>query len=198
MELESKNNAHEAFWRQMLRYLVSTTPGPVEAASERDVYATGDPVNLHAEVDDKKYEPVKDAQVTARITKPSGATVEVPMQFNFGEEANDYRGEYTPDEKGVYRIDLTAKRANTDLGTSSSSFLVTELAQVHDAAQNVELLKRIAAETGGQYHPLNKANDLIDELTYLGGNNPERLSLELWDMPINFLLLVALVSADGF
>src|SRR5438132_1503639 len=85
----------------------TSKPRPVEAASERDVYATGDPVNLHAEVDDKKYEPVKDAQVTARITKPSGATVEVPMQFNFGEEANDYRGEFTPDEKGLYRLELT-------------------------------------------------------------------------------------------
>jgi hypothetical protein len=183
----------------MLRYLVSTAPGPVEAAAERDVYAAGDPVRLHAEVDDKKYEPVKDAQVTARITKPSGATVEVPMQFNFGEEANDYRGVYTPDEKGLYRLELTAKRANAELGSSSSSFLVTELnREFYDAAQNVELLKRIAAETGGQYHPLNRAQDLIDELTYLGGHNSERLSLELWDMPINFLLLLGLVSAEWF
>ena len=199
MQMDSKNTAHETFWRQMLRYLVSTTPGPVEAASERDVYASGDPVRLHAEVDNKKYEPVKDAQVTARITKPSGATVEVPMQFNFGEEANDYRGEFTPDEMGLYKLELTAKRGNESLGASSSSFLVTELnREFHDAAQNVELLKRIAAETGGQYHPLNRANDLIDELTYLGGKNSERLSLELWDMPINFMLLVALVSAEWF
>jgi uncharacterized membrane protein len=199
MQLDAKNTSHESFWRQMLRYLVSTTPGPVEVASERDVYTTGDPVKLHAEVGDKKYEPVKDAQITARITKPSGATIEVPMQFNFGEEANDYRGEFTPEEMGLHKLELSAKRGNESLGASSSSFLVTELnREFHDAAQNVELLKRIAAETGGQYHPLSNANDLIDELTYLGGNNSERVSLELWDMPINFMLLIALVSAEWF
>jgi hypothetical protein len=36
--------------------------------------------------------------------------------------------------------------------------------------QNVELLKRVVAETGGKYYPLQKANSLIDDLTYLEGN----------------------------
>lgn len=199
MELELKNAAHETFWRQMLRYLVSTTPGPVEVASERDVYAASDAVRLRADVDDKKFEVIKDAQVAARITKPSGGTIDLPMQFNFGEEANDYRGEFTPDEMGLYRVELTARKAGASLGSSQSSFLVTELnREFHDAAQNVELLKRVAAETGGKYYPLKKAGDLIEEITYLEGNNSERVTKELWDMPINFMLLVGLVSAEWF
>ena len=199
MELDLKNIAHETFWRQLLRYLVSTTPGPVEAASERDVYAAGDVVGLRADVGDKKYEPIKDAQVTAQITKPSGASVIVPMKFNFGEEANDYRAEFTPDELGVYKIDLAARRGGAEVGTSRSHFLVAELnREFRDAAQNVELLRRVAAETGGKYYPLKRAGDLIDEVTYLEGNNSERVSKDLWDMPANFLLLVALVSAEWF
>lgn len=202
MQLDSKNTSHENFWRQMLRYVVSTTPNPIEVLSERDVYAANDPVRIRSEVNDKKYEAIKDATVSARITKPSGQTVELPMNFNFPSEssdANDYQAEYKPDEKGLYKIELTARKAGATLGTANSSFLVTELnREFHDAAQNVELLKRIAAETGGKYFPLNKANDLLEELNYLEGKNSERVSLDLWDMPINFLLLLGLASAEWF
>src|SRR5262249_18512574 len=34
MELPSQNNAHETFWRQLLRYLVSATPNQYEVAAE--------------------------------------------------------------------------------------------------------------------------------------------------------------------
>ena len=202
MQLESKNTSHENFWRQTLRYLVSSTPNPIEVLSERDVYATSDPVRIRSEVHDKKFEAIKDATVTAKITKPSGQAIEMPMAFNFPAEsadANDYQAEYKPDEKGLYKIEMTARKAGATLGTAQSSFLVTELnREFHDAAQNVELLKRIAAETGGKYFPLSKANELIEELTYLEGKNSERVSLDLWDMPVNFLLLLGLASAEWF
>lgn len=202
MQLESKNTSHENFWRQALRYLVSTTPNPIEVLSERDVYAANDPVRLRSEVHDKKFEAVKDATVTARITKPSGESIEMPMTFNFPAEsgdANDYQAEYKPELEGLYKVELTAKKGGTTLGTAQSSFLVTELnREFHDAAQNVELLKRIAAETGGKYFPLSKASDLIEELTYLEGKNSERISLDLWDMPINLLILLGLATAEWF
>lgn len=202
MQMDSKNQSHENFWRQMLRYVVSTTPRQFEVLAERDVYAAGDPVRLRGEVNNKKFEAVKDAQVTARITKPSGAGVDLQMPFNFAaesSEASDYQGELKADEMGLYKVELTAKQGGATLGTAQSSFLVTELnREFHDAAQNTELLKRVAAETGGKYFPLSRANELLEELTYLEGKNSERVSKELWDMPINFMLLVGLASAEWF
>ncbi|HZS07175.1 MAG TPA: glutamine amidotransferase [Blastocatellia bacterium] len=199
MQMDSKNTSHETFWRQLLRYTISITPNQTEVYSERDVYAAGDAVTIRADVDDSKYETIKDAVVTARITRPSGDAVEVPLKFDFSEEGGNYRGEFKPEEQGPYKIDLTAKRNGTSVGTAQSNFLVTELnREFHDAAQNVELLKRIAAETGGKYFPLNKANDLLEEIQYLEGNNSERVSKDLWDMPINFLLIVGLASVEWF
>src|SRR5581483_4666133 len=148
MQMDSKNTSHETFWRQLLRYTISITPNQTEVYSERDVYAAGDAVTIRADVDDSKYETIKDAVVTARITRPSGDAVEVPLKFDFSEEGGNYRGEFKPEEQGPYKIDLTAKRNGTSVGTAQSNFLVTELnREFHDAAQNVELLKRIAAET---------------------------------------------------
>jgi len=183
----------------MLRYLVSTAPNPIEVQAERDVYAPGDPVQLRADVDDSKFEPIREAQATARITKPSGETVDVPLQFNLDQQASDFRGEFKPDAQGLYRIELTARRGGASIGSAQSTFLVADLnREFHDAAQNVELLKRVAAETGGKYYPLQKATSLIDDLTYLEGNNSERVSKDLWDMPFNFMLLVGLVSGEWF
>jgi len=199
MEMESKNTAHETFWRQLLRYLVSTTPNQFEVSSERDVYAPGESVNLRGEVNDKKFEQITDAQVTALVTKPSGGSIEIPLKINYTEQISDYRNELMPDENGLYRVELTARRGNTELGRAQSTFLVTDRTrEFHDAAQNVELLKRVSAETGGKYFPLNNATDLLDEITMLEGKNSERVSKDLWDMPINFLLLIGLASAEWF
>lgn len=202
MLLDSKNTAHENFWRQTLRYAVSSVPNAVEVTSERDVYATGDPIRIRGEVNDKKFDPVRDAAVTVKITRPSGQTSEMPLTFNFPQESadmNDYQGEIKADEEGLYSLELTARKANAVVGTAKSSFLVTELnREFHDAAQNVELLTRIAAETGGKYFPASKAADLVEELTFLEGKNSEKLSLDLWDMPINFLILIGLAAAEWF
>ena len=117
-------------------------------------------MRLRGEVNDKKFDAIKDATVSAKITKPSGQSIDLPMQFNFAaesSEANDYQAEFKPDEMGLYKLDLTARRGKEVVGAATSSFLVTELnREFHDAAQNVELLKRIAAETGGNFFRLAK------------------------------------------
>lgn len=208
MEMDSKDTSHETFWRQLLRYLVSTTPNQIEVESERDVYAVNEPVRIRGEVNDKKYEAIRDAAVTLRITKPSGLIVEMPLQFSVGSEASNYQGEFVPDEIGLHGVELRAAQAkaslgaaqaNASLGTAESSFLVTEInREFYDAVQNVGLLKRIAAETGGKYYTVDQAEDLIDELTYREGTNSEPVTKELWDMPIIFLLLIGLVTAEWF
>lgn len=199
MQMEAKNTAHETFWRQLLRYTISLTPNQTEVYSERDVYAVNDPVTIRADVEDAKYEAIKDAQAVARLTKPSGQSVDVPLNFDFSEEGNNFRGDFTPDEMGLYKIELTARKGAATVGTAQSGFLVAELnREYHDAAQNVELLKRIAAETGGKYFPLAQAGQMLEEIQYLEGSNSERVTKDLWDMPVNFLLLVGLASAEWF
>jgi uncharacterized membrane protein len=198
MEMDSKNTSHENFWRQMVRYLVTATPGRIEVLSERDVYAPGEPVRIRAEVNDRKYEPVKDAKTALRVLRPSGESIEVPLKFIADNDANIYAGEFTPHETGLYRLELNAA-AGPNSGTAQSSFYVTEInREFFDAAQNVDLLKRIAAETGGHYYPIERASEMIDDLTYRDTGNSERVTKELWDMPINFFILIGLASAEWF
>jgi len=213
MELPSQNTAHESFWRQLLRYLVSTTPGQFTVGAGRDAYAVGDEVLISAEINDSKFEPITDAAVAATLTIPSGGRIELPLEIAplgmtsmpgtsgaaTEEKISRYVGKLIVTEPGSYQVGMNARRGGKILGEASAAFLVSERSREYfNAVQNVGLLKRIAAETGGRYFPIGKAGEILDELTMLGGRNSERVSRDLWDMPVNFLLLIGLAGAEWF
>jgi uncharacterized membrane protein len=199
MRMDSKNNAHETFWRQMLRYVVSGTPRQTEIGTAKDVYSMDDTVNVVADVRDKKFNPVGDAQVTARVTKPSGATIDVPLKFTTLNSANIYTGEFKADELGQHRIDLLGQSASLGQLNANANVLVSDLnREYYSAAQNSDLLKRIATETGGKYYTTAQAQSLLDDLTYRQTPYSERVTKDLWDMPVNFMLLIGLLSAEWF
>jgi uncharacterized membrane protein len=199
MKMDSKSTAHETFWRQMLRYLVSGTPKQTEISAQQDVYVMDDAVRVVADIRDKHYNPVNDARAMARITKPSGATVDVPLKFTSINDANVYEGEFKADELGQHGIDLIANAASVGQISAKSNVLVSDInREYYSAAQNTELLKRIASETGGKYYQLSDLQSLMDDLTYRKTPYSERVTKDLWDMPINFLFIVGLLSAEWF
>ena len=199
MRMDSKNNAHEAFWRQMLRYLVSTTPLQTEIAAEQDVYALEDTVRVVADIRDRKFNPVNDAHVVARVTKPSGGSVDVPLKFTTLDDLNMYVGEFKADELGQHSIELVGTSVSLGQLNARSNLLVTDLNREYfGAAQNSDLLKRIATETGGKYYQAGEVQSLLDDLTYRQSPYSERVTKDLWDMPINFMLIVGLLSTEWF
>ena len=199
MKMDSKSNAHETFWRQTLRYLVSGTPKQIEVGAQQDVYVLDDTVRVVADIRDKHYNPVSDARATARVTKPSGGTVDVPLKFTSINEANVYTGEFKADELGQHSIELIGSSGSLGQLGAKSNVLVSDLnRESFNAAQNTDLLKRIATETGGKYYQLNELQSLLDDLTYRKTPYSERVTKDLWDMPINFFLIVGLLSAEWF
>lgn len=199
MRMDSKSTAHETFWRQLLRYVVSGTPSQIEVGAERDVYVMDDTVRVVADIRDKHYNAVNDARVTARITKPSGAVLDLPLKFTSINDANVYNGEFKADELGQHGIELVGASASIGQVSAKANVLVSDLnREFYSAAQNSDLLKRIAAETGGKYYQLNDLQSLLDDLTYRKTPYSERVTKDLWDMPINFLLIIGLLSAEWF
>jgi len=199
MRMESKSNSHETFWRQMLRYLVSGTPRQIEIGTEKEVYALDDTINIVADIRDRKFNPVADARAVARVTKPSGAVVDVPLKFTTLNSVNTYVGELKADELGQHRIELIGTSASLGELSATSNMLVSDLnREYYSAAQNSDLLKRIAAETGGKYYTPAQVQSLLDDLIYRQTPYSERVTKDLWDMPVNFMLIVGLLSAEWF
>ena len=199
MRMESKSNSHETFWRQMLRYLVSGTPRQIEIGTEKEVYALDDTINIVADIRDRKFNPVADARAVARVTKPSGAVVDVPLKFTTLNSVNTYVGELKADELGQHRIELIGTSASLGELSATSNMLVSDLnREYYSAAQNSDLLKRIAAETGGKYYTPAQVQSLLDDLIYRQSPYSERVTKDLWDMPVNFMLIVGLLTAEWF
>lgn len=199
MRMDSKSSAHETFWRQMLRYLVSSSPLQTEVAAAQDVYAINDAVRIVADIRDKRFNAVSDARASARVIKPSGATVDVPLKFTTLNDANTYSGDFKADELGQHRIELVATSNSIGPVNAKSNVLVSELnREFYSATQNSDLLKHIAAGSGGKYYTLGEVQSLIDDLTYRRTPYSERVTKELWDMPINFILIIGLLSAEWF
>lgn len=199
MRMDSKSNAHETFWRQMLRYLVSGSPAQIEVGAEQDVYVMDDDIRIVAGIRDKRYNPVNDAHAMVRVTKPSGTTFDVPLKFSTINNANIYSGEFKADELGQHLIELTGTSNSIGPVSAKSMVLVSNLnREFYSAGQNSDLLKRVAAETGGKYYQLSDVQTLLDDLTYRRSPYSERVTKDLWDMPINFILIIGLLSGEWF
>lgn len=202
MMLEFKDKSFETFWRNLLRYTVESAPRPVEASTERSFYGTGEQMRIRAEVADEKFIKIADAAVSAHITSPSGHAVDVQMKQTVEGGFEGYAGSFRPEEDGLYRVEVTARRAgskNPALAPALTSFIVGPLnREAREAAQNRELLKRIASETGGGYYTAAQTDKLIEDITHKEGAGSIRVPYDLWDMPINFLLIVGLAAGEWF
>lgn len=201
MMLESKNQSFETFWRNLMRYCVESTPRPVEASTERSYYGTSEQVRIRAEVADEKFIKIDDAAVSAHVTSPSGRGFDVPLKQIVEGGFEGYAAAFHPEEEGLYRVDVSARRAGkqTALAPAQTSFIVGPLnREARNAAQNVELLKRIAAETGGAYYTASQVNKLFEDITHTEGAGSIRVSYDLWDMPVNFLLIIGLAAGEWF
>ncbi|MCI0627814.1 MAG: glutamine amidotransferase [Acidobacteria bacterium] len=196
MEMPHEDDSHEVFWRQTLRWLAGSAPDQVDLTLDRNAIPEGEVVTLAAEVNDPAFTKLNDAQVTAAITPPSGKAAELPLHWSVKKDGL-YQGDFRPGEQGTYRVVVTAVRQGKEVGKSERFFTVTDSnLEFFSAGQNRELLQRIASETGGRYYTLANARQLPEDMTYVERPNSVPQILPLWDMPILFILLCSLLSAE--
>jgi uncharacterized membrane protein len=203
MMLEFKDKSFETFWRNLMRYAVESTPRPVEASTERSFYGSGSQIRIRAAVADEKFININDATVSAHVISPSGRAVDVPLKQTVEGGFEGYAAAFHSEEDGLYRVEVTAKRAGSKpsppLEPAQTSFVVGPLnREARDAAQNRELLKRIASETGGGYYTADQVDKLMNDITHTENASSIRVPYDLWDMPINFLLVVGLAAGEWF
>jgi uncharacterized membrane protein len=187
---------HENLWRQLLRWLVSGVPGPVSVAVSPERTSPGAPVIITANVRDETYLEVNDAQVVARVTGPSGAERELPLEWTVSKDG-EYRASFSLGEKGRHEVRVEARRAGQTLGRDTAHAQAADLdTEYFGAEMRRPLLERIAEQTGGRFYTPETVGTLPTDLGYSGGGATVQEEKPLWDMPALFLAIVALVSAE--
>ncbi len=198
MEMDSKDQTYQLFWKQVLRWLVNTSPDPVMISSDKDTYLPGETVRLSADISNKSFERMNNAKVIAKVTNPDGVTESVPLDWN-GSGEGTYQAELNAKAAGVYQIDVTATQGSENLGTNHSAFQVADRpVEYYDASLNTRLLQSVASSTGGRYYPLSKLGDVPDDAQYVEGETSFVEQRELWDVPFLFMLLCMTLGAEWF
>ncbi|UCG86338.1 MAG: hypothetical protein JSW71_20945 [Gemmatimonadota bacterium] len=187
---------HESFWRQLLRWLVSSVPDQVHAAVPKDRAGVGERLTITTEVVDSAYLKVNDAHATARVTTPSGLEQALDMEWTV-ERDGEYEASFVADENGLYEISVEVNRDGELLGNATSFVEVAEPVEEYFGAQmRSTLLRRVAEETGGRFYTPQTVGSLPEDVRYTESGSTVYEEKDLWDMPIVFFLLLGLVATE--
>ena len=198
MEMDHEDQTYELFWKQILRWLVNTSPDPVMITSDKDTYLPGESVRLSSEISNKSFERMNNAKVIAKVTNPAGITESVAMDWN-GAQEGTYQSELNVTEPGIYHVDVEAAQGSENLGTNRTAFQVQDRpVEYYDALLNTRLLQSVATATGGRYYPLSRIGDVPDDAVYVEGETSFVEQKELWDVPFLFMLLCMTLAGEWF
>ena len=192
MQLPSEDQRHETFWRQILHALASGAPRPVELTAERVFYGDEDEIVVRAQVRDRSFEPIADAAVSVSVRRDFSAPSTLTMNPVPG-EVGMYQATVQAEEAGLYRFEATAELGEQPLGGAQTAVRRADGISEHfQIQQNRALLERLASLTGGRYFTLDALGELPEAIQFSEAGIVERELLDLWNMPINFLLLMLL------
>ena len=191
-----EDQTHENYWRQLLRWLIDGAPGVVEARPTTERVEPGEAVTVEATVVDKAYVELNDASITARVTRPNGMTMDMPLQWT-GERDGQYRGTFVSSEAGTYEVTLDASRGSTIVGSGVTYVRAgASDSEYFDPTMHEGPLRRIAEETGGRFYTPETATGLAEDVRYAGRGVTSVEERELWNMPIILIALVGLVCVE--
>jgi len=92
---------------------------------------------------------------------------------------------------------VVANDGKLEVGRDTLTFRREDgVAENFNAAQNKDLLTRLAADTGGSYYTPDNAKKLGDEISISSAGISGHDSLDIWDMPALFLLLILIRGAE--
>ena len=192
------DTAHHLFWQQLLRWVVSDTPGRVTASVPTQILLDNGDMTLTAEVRDQQYNPAPDAKVEAHILGPSGVSALVEMT-PVPDSLGQFQAAWSAPKPGAYLTEVLAQRAEPgsgavkELGRDVLTFQRMDgVAENFHTEQNRELLERLAAQTGGQYWKPADLGKLAGSIPFSEAGVTVRETKDLWDLPLVFLVLVLL------
>jgi uncharacterized membrane protein len=192
------DTAHDLFWQQLLRWVVSDTPGHVAASVPAQMLLDTGAIALTAEVFDQQYNPAAGAKVEAHILGPSGVTALVEMT-PVPESPGHFQAAWNAPKTGAYLTEVTAQRADPkdgkmkEFGRDVLTFQRMDgVAENFHIEQNRELLERLAAQTGGQYWKPADLGKLAGAIPFSEAGVTVRQTKDLWNLPLVFLVLVLL------
>jgi len=186
---------YRTLWRQLLRWITSDTPDQLKVTTSVDRVRPGGSVTVRAELADSSFVRRNDARLTARVIAPGGAVRELPLEWVVDRDG-EYQASLAPDEPGTHTV-VVSVGAGSGHVADSAFFAVADLgAEFYGAEMRRPLLQRIAQETGGKFYTPATMSSLPDDIALSKRGVTVMNQMDLWDMPIVLVTLIALLGAE--
>jgi len=194
--VDSENNRHERFWRQMGRWLVASALDNVNITIADNVVETGEQVPIRVNVFDSNYDPIPFIDVKGVVSDPSGQRAEMVFHPELTQEG-EYVSEFVPGSRGVFEIDVVANKDGRVIGSDRQSILArSSKKEFYDATLKRDFLETLAGESGGLYYdPVNAAEIPFNLRTRKSETSIMRTKY-LWDMPFIYLIIIILLAGE--
>ena len=195
MMLPSTDDTYDVFWRQVVRWLASSSPDPVIVSVPPDA-EPGDEVPIDIVVRNASFNPVSNAAIQAAMTGPGGAHWD--LRENLADPVDGrYRATVRLDKPGLYHVTAGASAAGASLGRAERWLLVGGAdRELTDPRLHEDGLRRLAASSGGRYLAAGAIGDLPRLLSARHPVSEVREARDLWDTPAVIVVLLLLLSAE--
>lgn len=196
MMLPASDRSYDTFWRQAVRWLALTAPGPVDVTAPAGS-SPGETLALRVAVRDAAFQPQTGATVNVRVTAPDGTIerIEAAAPDTFDDGA--FVARFRPQQPGVYRVSADAARGAAPLGSAATVLLVggSDL-EMTDPRLNLQLLQRVTLASGGRLFAAGEGQALLSSLR--AGVPAARLAVrrDLWHTVWSFAALVVLLATE--
>ena len=190
---------HARFWGQAVQFLtLSRLLGEnkrIQIEADSQDYRAGERVQVTANVLDEAYEPVKVPAYNVYLDRLEPAKETTPLRLESVPGIRGlFQGFVTPEQPGRYVI----RAAPGDQAVSSAAEFAVKASSLEDLerAMQEDLLKKMAEVSGGRFFTVR---DLPDLVKTIGGDERTtviRRERELWDLPIVFGLVLALLTVE--
>ena len=190
--------SHDLFWQQLIRWLVTDSPGKVTASASSHLLMDEGKIQLAATVRNLQFEPAVSAHVTAHLLGPQGVNSYIDLSPS-QEIPGQYTAAWDAEKPGGYLAEITATddASKQELGRDTFTFRREDgVAEDFHTEQNRQLLQQLSTQTGGRYWDPNAIEDLPKNISYSEAGISVRTTNPLWNMPVIFLVLLSLLSAQ--
>lgn len=185
------------FWRQLSRKLIADVPRPVKTEVIVDTSRFPPKARIQTIVNNREYDPMSDAAVEITVTDPNGDEHRLEGDLSL-EKPGLYTGEFSGGQEGTFLARIVAKDSNNEIiGSTEAGWVVNPgLEEFQRLAGNAELLKELAARTGGEAVPMDQLNALVERLEKKSVPVMEKKRSSLWHSPWVLILALACLMAE--
>ncbi len=194
---EESHKDMDRLWRQLMRWLVVDVADAITLTTETDP-ADRERVKLTVRVRDRAFKANSDSIVKVEVTQPDGSTAQLFAEPSL-KEAGLFEAEYFATKPGNHRASAAVEDAEkrTPLGSKATGWTYDPLAEEFARLEpNRDLMKRLAADTGGEMLALADIGKLPELLKNIRVPVEVTLSTPLWHTPWIFIAMLLLLLAE--